>query len=162
MPVVCATSPNAGTTNMVYPDTDIMIDILREHPPAVEWLRSLGEEEVRLSGFVCAELLQGCRNKNEQRRVATLTSKYVVVWPANETANRALRVFTQFHLSDGLGIIDALIAQEAVDLGVALSTFNTKHYRNRHNSLRLKHQTTGVVKSTQVLPHRESCRAGTV
>jgi predicted nucleic acid-binding protein len=114
---------------MVYPDTDVMIDILREYPPAMEWLRSLGDGEVRLSGYVCAELIQGCRNKGEQSKVRNLLAKYAVVWPDAETCDRALNVFTRFFLSDGLGIIDALIAQSAVDIGINLATFNTKHYR---------------------------------
>jgi len=50
---------------MILLDTDIMIDLLRNYPPAVVWLRSLGDEEIALPGFVVMELIQGCRNKAE-------------------------------------------------------------------------------------------------
>lgn len=35
---------------MLLLDTDVMIDILRNHHPATEWLRQLGEEEIALPG----------------------------------------------------------------------------------------------------------------
>ena len=54
---------------MILPDTDVMIDLLRQYPPAVIWLESLGEEEVVLPGFVVMELIQGSRNKAEQEVV---------------------------------------------------------------------------------------------
>lgn len=36
----------------VFPDTDVMIDLLREHPPAVAWIETLDDTEIILSGFV--------------------------------------------------------------------------------------------------------------
>jgi hypothetical protein len=35
--------------------------------------------------------------------------------------------FTTFHLSDGLGLLDAVIAAVAVGLSAELCTFNDKH-----------------------------------
>ena len=54
---------------MLILDSDIMIDILRQYPPAIDWLESLGDEEIILPGFVVMELLQGCDNKAEQEKV---------------------------------------------------------------------------------------------
>lgn len=31
---------------MILLDTDVAIDLLRQYPPAVTWLNSLGEEEI--------------------------------------------------------------------------------------------------------------------
>jgi hypothetical protein len=42
---------------------------------------------------------------------------------------RALADFTAFHLSHGLGLLDALIAACAVGLSATLCKFNVKHYR---------------------------------
>lgn len=48
---------------MILPDTDIMVDILRDYPPAVQWMQSLGDEAIALPGFVVMELIQGCQTK---------------------------------------------------------------------------------------------------
>ena len=64
---------------MILPDTDVMIDLLRQYPPAVIWLESLGEEEVVLPGFVVMELIQGSRNKAEQEVVEKELSVYGIL-----------------------------------------------------------------------------------
>jgi predicted nucleic acid-binding protein len=37
-------------------------------------------------------------------------------------------VFARYHLKHGIGILDTLIGQIAVDLDLPLHTFNQKHY----------------------------------
>lgn len=54
---------------MIFFDTDVMIDLLRQYPPAKNWLEVLGEEEILLPGFVGMELIQGCKNKRELNNV---------------------------------------------------------------------------------------------
>jgi predicted nucleic acid-binding protein len=39
-----------------------------------------------------------------------------------------LATFSRFRLSHGVGIIDVLIGQMAVDLGASFCTLNQKHY----------------------------------
>ena len=113
---------------MVLLDTDVMIDLLRQYPPAVAWLESLGEEEIILPGFVAMELFQGCRNKMEQEKLEKELDAYAVVWPSSEICDEALVVFVRYHLSQGLGILDVLIGQMAAALNLPLCTFNQKHY----------------------------------
>jgi hypothetical protein len=50
------------------------------------------------------------------------------MWPSSEVCNEALSIFAHYHLSYGIGILDALIGQMAADLDVPLYTFNQKHY----------------------------------
>lgn len=113
---------------MILLDTDVMIDFLRQYPPTVAWLDSVGEEEIVLSGFVVMELVQGCRNRIEQKKVEKELSSYSVRWSSAETCDKALSLFASRHLSHGLGILDVLIGQMAVDLNLPLYTFNQKHY----------------------------------
>ena len=113
---------------MILLDTDVVIDILRQHPPAMAWLDPIVKEKVILPGFVVMELIQGCRNKAEHENMERKLKNYDVVWPSVETCNVALSVFSRYHLSHGIGIFDALIGQMAVALNLPLYTFNQKHY----------------------------------
>ena len=113
---------------MLMLDSDVLIDILRQYPAALTWLRGLGDEEIALSGFVVMELLQGCMTKNEQIKIQKLVHAFEIVWSLPETCNRALDVFSGYHLSHGIGFLDAIIGQTAVDLNIPLATFNRKHY----------------------------------
>ncbi len=109
-------------------DTDIMVDVMRQYPPAVSWLVSLGAQAIGIPGLVAMELLQGCRNRQEQQQVERILRPYMRHWPSQGDCERAFDDFAAYHLSHGLGVLDALIAETAVGLGMELATFNAKHY----------------------------------
>lgn len=48
---------------MILVDSDVMIDILRQYKPALDWLKMLNNEEIGIPGLVAMELIQGCRNR---------------------------------------------------------------------------------------------------
>ena len=75
------------------------------------------------------ELIQGCQNAKEQRQLERELAIYELYWPDVEDCNRALASFSSYHLSDNIGLLDALIAETAVGLNAELATFNVKHYR---------------------------------
>jgi predicted nucleic acid-binding protein len=75
------------------------------------------------------EVLQGCRNRAEERAVQNLVRPLTVVWPSEADCDRALQDFLTYRLSHNLGLIDALIAACVVGRGATLCTFNAKHYR---------------------------------
>jgi predicted nucleic acid-binding protein len=114
---------------MTLLDTDVMIDILRGHPPAVAWLQGLGASVLGLPGLVVMELLQGCQDKVEQLRVERRCQPHPLFWPTRADCQRALTDYSAFHLSHGLGLLDAPIGHTAVGLNEPLATFNIKHYR---------------------------------
>ncbi len=115
---------------MILLGTDVMIDLLRQYPPAVTWFDTLDEdEEIALPGYIMMELIQGCRNKEEQERLQRAVMPYGVVWPLPADCDRALELFLEHHLSRGAGLLDMLIAQTALALGSSLYTFNQKHYQ---------------------------------
>jgi predicted nucleic acid-binding protein len=113
---------------MTLLDTDVAVDILRNHPPAVAWLQGLGAAPLGLPGLVVMELLQGCQNKAEQQRVEQFCRPFALCWPTGPDCDRALQAFTAFHLSHNLGFLDALIGHTVVGLNEELATFNVKHY----------------------------------
>ena len=109
-------------------DTDVLIDVQRGHPPALAWFA--GQTELpAVPGFVVMELLQDARNAHETRRSLKLVAPLRIVWPTGVDCNRALSDFTAYHLSHGLGLLDALIAACAIGLSATLCTFNVKHYQ---------------------------------
>jgi predicted nucleic acid-binding protein len=93
---------------MICVDTDVMIDILRRYTPAVAWLRSRSAEDLALPGLMAMELLQGCRNRAEQRRVERLIRPYRVYWPSHANGERAFQDYAMYYLRHALGILDAL------------------------------------------------------
>jgi predicted nucleic acid-binding protein len=110
-------------------DTDILIDVQRGHPSALAWFGQLIELPC-VPGFVVMELVQNARNNREVDAALKLVEPLPVVWPSADDCNRALSEFSTYHLSNGLGLIDALIAACAVGLSAPLCTFNDKHYRS--------------------------------
>src|SRR5688500_14402031 len=109
-------------------DTDILIDVQRGHPPALAWFAQLTELP-SVPGFVVMELVQDARNNREVEAALKLVAPLPVIWPSTTACERALSEFSAYHLSHGLGLIDALIAACAVGLSAKLCTFNEKHYR---------------------------------
>ncbi|MBV6400745.1 MAG: Ribonuclease VapC10 [Anaerolineales bacterium] len=112
---------------MILLDTDVMVDILRGYEPAKEWLKST--QEIAVPGLVAMELLQGCQNAKEQRLLEKALSDYQLYWPNDDDCNRALTSYSSHHLSDNIGLLDALIAETAIGVDAELATFNIKHYR---------------------------------
>jgi predicted nucleic acid-binding protein len=109
-------------------DTDVLIDVQRRHPPAIEWFASLTELPA-VPGYVVLELIQDARNQREVQNALKLVSPLQIVWPTAVDSNQALSDFAAHHHAHGLGLIDALIAATARGLGASLLTFNEKHYR---------------------------------
>lgn len=115
---------------MILLDTDVMIDVLRAHAPALAWLSSLGNAPIGLPGLVALELVQGCRNRAEQQRVEKVLKDHKLYWPTAADSDRALHDFLRLHLKGGIGVNDTLIAETAIGLNVPLATFNVRHYRS--------------------------------
>ena len=109
-------------------DTDVLIDLERKHPPADAWFAALPHLPA-IPGFAAMELLNGSRSQSDRLLIETFLRPFSIVWPTEADMDRALRKYTPLRLSDGLGLIDALIAATAVGRGEALLTFKVKHYR---------------------------------
>jgi predicted nucleic acid-binding protein len=113
---------------MIMVDADVFIDIRRGHPPAARWFDSLNELPC-VPGPVAFELYQGCRNRDEIRKLGVFLAPFPLVWPTEEACERALTKFGPLHLSHRLGVLDALIAACAIGKEATLCTFNTKHFQ---------------------------------
>jgi predicted nucleic acid-binding protein len=108
-------------------DTDILIDVQRGHAPALAWFASLDKLPL-VSGFTVMELVQDAPSAQHVQKALKLVSPFPIVWPTEAECSRALADFVTYHLSHGLGLLDALIAACAIGRSVSLCTFNVKHY----------------------------------
>lgn len=108
-------------------DTDVLIDIQRRHPPAVAWFSTLTNLPA-VPGIVAMELIQDARNRRAVQHAQRLVAPLTIVWPTEADCNLALSVFATYHLSHGLGLLDAIIAACAIGRSATLLTFNRKHY----------------------------------
>jgi predicted nucleic acid-binding protein len=115
-------------------DTDVLIDIQRGYTPAIDWFSSLAEVP-SVPGFVVMELVQDSQNVQQVRKALQLVAPLPMIWATETDYARALSDFTAYHLSNSLGLLDALIAACAVGRGLTLCTFNVKHYRGVPNLL---------------------------
>jgi predicted nucleic acid-binding protein len=109
-------------------DTDVLIDVQRRHPPAIAWFSGLTVLPA-VPGFVVMELVQDARNAAEVAAALKLVAPLDIVWPTESDHAFGLANFASYHLSHGLGLLDALIASCAVGRNATLCTFNTKHFQ---------------------------------
>jgi predicted nucleic acid-binding protein len=109
-------------------DTDILIDVQRGHPPAIEWFSGLIDVPA-IPGYVATELIQDARDQKGVQSALKLIAPLPVVWPTATDCEQALADLAVYRLSHGLGLIDSLIAATARGLDASLLTFNAKHYR---------------------------------
>lgn len=107
-------------------DTCVLIDGLRAHPPAVKFLESL--DFVCVSNVTVAELIEGCRNLAEQKKIEKLLGDYLVVDLNENISQRALSLVKKFHRRFGLLLDDALIAATALEGKMTLATVDKKHF----------------------------------
>jgi predicted nucleic acid-binding protein len=108
-------------------DTDVLIDVQRGFSAAADWFAT--DPDVGVPGFVVMELVQDARNSDEVQKALALVDGLEVVWPSEAECQTALEQFSKLHLSNGLGLLDSLIAATAVGHGGVLNTFNERHYR---------------------------------
>jgi predicted nucleic acid-binding protein len=108
-------------------DTCVLIDYLRAHPPAVDYVLSLSEEPL-LSAVTIAEIYVGVRDRTEERAVESLVDLFVVLAVDGHIARRGGALRRRFARSHGTGLLDALIAATAEVHGARLATRNARHF----------------------------------
>ncbi len=108
-------------------DADVIIDLLRHHPNATAWLAT-SLVPPAISDISALEVLYGAQNSAGLRRVERFLSRFPIEWPTAEDTHRA-SLLAPLHLSDGIGVLDAITAAIALRRGDPVATFNTKHFR---------------------------------
>jgi predicted nucleic acid-binding protein len=114
----------------VIVDTDILIDIARSIPEALTYVANLEQRAILgISSVTYMELLIGCRNKTEQRKVERFVRRFELAKLNELIADRAIALLQQYRLSHGLLIADGLIAATTLVMDKPLATKNQRDYR---------------------------------
>jgi predicted nucleic acid-binding protein len=107
-------------------DSDILIDLAREIPECIAFFNGINEE-IYISVVSKMELLRGCRNKSEQKTTKIFLDDFTMLPVNSEESMMACDLYSQFHLSHGVTILDCFIAASAISLHLILYTKNLKH-----------------------------------
>ncbi|HSS78887.1 MAG TPA: PIN domain-containing protein [Thermoanaerobaculia bacterium] len=118
-------------------DTAIVIDILRDHLPAISWLQAQ-QEPLGLSPVVWLEIIEGAASKPDQKRAVQLLERFERVEVAPMDFDWAIRGALALRLSHNIDMMDCLIAASAQRLQLPLFTRNLKHFQPLIGSLALK------------------------
>ena len=113
-------------------DTDVLIDYLRELPPAVDYLESL-EEELCTSSIAVAELYAGAREGKDRQGLDSLLSVFEIKPNDAGLAERGGLLRRDYAPKHGTGFADALIAATVQHCGAELVTLNARHFPMLHN-----------------------------
>lgn len=109
-------------------DTSMLIDLLREHPPAAEWIAN--EEKIfGITKFAWMEVVTGCRNKRSLLKATRLIERFELIPVATSDVDWALNQLTKYYLSHNPDPFDCLIAATPARLQIPLYTLNLKHFR---------------------------------
>ena len=109
-------------------DTDVLIEFFRGSPQAAEWFAGHGSSVIGVPVIVWMELLQGARDRTEQRRIEQRLSVLPIEHIDADDSRCAASWFAAYHLSHGVGMLDCLIAAVAFRTGVPIYTFNLSHF----------------------------------
>lgn len=108
-------------------DTSVVIDVLRSHPAANAFVRSLNSVPT-CSELTRLEVVRGLRS--EQRRAADSLFRTLDWAILDETiARRAGELGRKYRRShQGISSVDLVIAATAQEVGLPLATMNLKHF----------------------------------
>ena len=111
---------------MIVLDTTVLIDVLRGHRPALDYLRSL-DEPPACSEVTRVEVLRGLRHRERDAGEGLMRA---MRWSAvdEQIARRAGALGRAWRRSHSLATIDLIIAATAQELGGEIATSNTRHF----------------------------------
>ncbi len=109
-------------------DTSIVIDLLRQFQPAIQWSALVSKQNMVITPIVWMETVEGARNGAERSRILRFLRQFPIEHSIYDDNNWSMLQFAQFNLSYNVDLTDVMIASVAVRLNVPLYTLNIKHY----------------------------------
>lgn len=113
--------------SLLVVDTDVLIDYLRDRPPAVQFLEGT-QRPLAVSAVTVAELYVGVCDGEERQRLDAFVAAFEVLGLDRQVAVVAGLWRRQYGPSHGTGLADALIAASVEAAGATLATLNRRHF----------------------------------
>jgi predicted nucleic acid-binding protein len=114
---------------MILCDTNIFIHAFNGHETTITQLQKIGLEEIALSAITLMELYQGMGNKAELAQMKKKLRFFDSVHIDKNISNMAIDLITEFKLSHGLQIPDAIIGATGIIYKIPLYTYNVKDFK---------------------------------
>ena len=108
-------------------DTSIVVDALRNYPPAVSWLAN-NKTQLGVTQIVRFEVVEGALDKAGEQRALTLLNDFELVELTPSDLAWAFEQMVRLHLSKNVDTFDCLIASTSYRLQLPLYTINVKHF----------------------------------
>ncbi len=109
-------------------DSNVLIDVRRGRPEAHAWLVAEHETAIAVPGIVLMEVVSGCRDRVDLDRTREWLESFPVVWPEADDVQLGYQLLTQFRLSHGTDIGDAIVAAMAIRREARVVTLNLRHF----------------------------------
>jgi predicted nucleic acid-binding protein len=109
-------------------DTNVLIELIRSDPKDTKIIFEKAGSQLYLPFIAAGELVQGARNKRELKQILSLIDTFQLDWGSITSTQRAFRLLTSHTLSNGMDLLDALIAAIALEHDYTLVTLNHKHF----------------------------------
>jgi predicted nucleic acid-binding protein len=109
-------------------ETSVIIDLLRNHAPAVSWYQAQTQPTLGITPLIWMEVMSGGQNKAERLRSARLLQQYSMIYLTQSDQDWSMQQHMIHELSHGVGMMDCLIASVSHRLQIPLYTHNLKHF----------------------------------
>lgn len=119
-------------------ETTVIVDFLRNHPPAETWMRSQTQSSFGITPIVWMEVIGGGPTKVKRAQAARLMQRFEMIELIPADMYWAMEQQMTYELSHGVGMMDCLIASVSYRLQVPLYTHNLKHFTPLIGSLAQK------------------------
>ncbi len=129
-------------------DTSVLVDLLRGHEPAIDWLEDLPEDfPMAMSGIALMELVRGemkygggsrgqgggtrrsesgiPQSQEGVRRIMNVFESWPAYWPSEAAGAKALRTMRRLYPAHQVSIPDLLIGHTAIERNLALAAMDT-------------------------------------
>ena len=107
-------------------DTAVIVDVLRKHTPALDWLKA--QPDPGITSVVWMEIIEGAWDRTAQAEAVKVLKNFELVAIMQEDHDWAVKQLLKYQLSHQIGMADALIAAVSHRLAIPLYTPNLKHY----------------------------------